>query len=217
MSACQELQEKIQKLKNLKIEFEAIYGALPPGSNREPAKREVLDKTNEKRDKIELLIEQIEKLLYWKVIKLGTFKTTNELRHVILGQGNEITGWAGDIIDKITLSQIETEIALYVMTVKDLTGKDRATIQEIHDAIKARGGQLCPAEVGPQLRLQYQDQSFNESLYIAMETIVGSAGSLYTFCVNANRRGSDRFLSANRAESGNYWSGSHRFVFVYGR
>jgi len=203
MSNCQELQEKISQLKDLKQQFEQIYHALPPGSNREPAKKEVLAQANEKRDGIELMIEQIEKLFYWKVIKLGTHKTIAELRQVILDQGNEMLGLGEYILDKIHLSQLETEIALYVMTVKELTGKDRATTQEVHDAIKARGGELCPAEVGPQLRLQYLDQPMNEHLLIAMDGIVASGGELCAFFVE--RDGLGWFLS------GRYVYDSHFF------
>ena len=66
MSSCQDLQSKIQQLKNLKQQFEQIYSTLPPGSNREPAKREVLEEANKKRDEIDILIEQIKQLTLYE-------------------------------------------------------------------------------------------------------------------------------------------------------
>jgi len=47
----------------------------------------------------------------------------------------------------------------------------------IYAAAKERGLELCPAEVGPQLRLQYQDQ-LDEWLVIGMEPILGPDGTL---------------------------------------
>ena len=215
MSSCQELQEKIKKLKNLKSEFEAIYGVLPAGSNREPAKREVLDEANKKRDEIELLLEQIEKLSYWKKIKLGTFKTIAELRQAILDQGNEISDWGDKIFSKITVSDQEMEAALATATTKELTGKDEATTHEIYDAIRDHGDQLCPAEVGPQLRLQYQDQPMDEYLLIATEPIIGSNGHMGVFCVYFLSGG--RSLGTDSGHPDHRYPGGYQWVFVSGK
>jgi hypothetical protein len=63
------------------------------------------------------------------------------------------------------------EVDLYIATVKGLTGKDRAEIEDVHLAIRKKGYQLCPPEVGPRLRSQFPDQESMRRVYIAMTLI----------------------------------------------
>ena len=210
MSTCQELQEKIKHLKNLQSEFEQIYGALPAGSNRDQGKREVLAQVNEKRDEIELMIEQIEKLLYWKKIKLGTFRTVNELRQAILDQGDRISPWCKKMMEKTELSQSEIKVYLMTATTKELTGKDKATYQEIKDAIIDHGGELCPAEVGLQLRLQYQDQPIGESLMIVMESLFDHNGEPRIWAISSYI---DPLLDSVDGQSNSRVVAGHRWVY----
>ena len=64
MSLCQDLQAKIQLLKTLKQQFEQFYRTLPPGSNRDQAKREILDKISPYRDEIESVLFELKELLF---------------------------------------------------------------------------------------------------------------------------------------------------------
>jgi hypothetical protein len=148
----------------------------------------------------------------FKTIKLGTHKSTNNLRQSLKDGGNRIGDWGDDILGKTTLAKSETEITLHTATVKELTGKDWATNREINEAIRSKGYNLCPAEVGPQLRLQYPDQPKDEWLRVAMEPIADSDGDLGIFCVD--RDGGGRWLGGGDGRPGSEWRGDGRFVFA---
>lgn len=148
----------------------------------------------------------------WKRILLGTHKSVDALRRDLKSNGFRISDWGNNILRKISLATSETEINLCVATVKELTGKDWATNREILGAIRAKGYELCPAEVGPQLRLQYPDQPSGEWLRIGMEPITGSDGGLFIF--NVDPYGDERWLSSFYGYPGHEWSGDRRFVFV---
>lgn len=107
----------------------------------------------------------------WKTIKLGTHKSADALRRAIENRGLNNTHFGDRMLEKTPLAESETEVDLYKATVKELTGKDSASQSEVDEAIRAGGYHLCPAEVGPQLRLQYPDQPHGEFIHVAMEPI----------------------------------------------
>jgi hypothetical protein len=148
----------------------------------------------------------------FKTIKLGTHKSVNDLRQSLKDGGNRIGDWGNDILGKTTLAESETEVTLHVATVKELTGKDCATNREINEAIRSKGYNLCPAEAGPQLRLQYPDQPKDEWLRVAMEPITDSVGGLGIFRVE--RDDGERWLDGSFGHPDDEWSGDGRFVFV---
>jgi hypothetical protein len=148
----------------------------------------------------------------WKTLKLGTHKSVDDLRQAILDNGNRISPWGDDILGKIELAKTETEVTLHVATVKELTGKDVATNREINEAIREKGYDLCPAEVGPQLRLQYQNQPSGEWLIVATEPVTDSGGDPGLFRVY--RDNDERYLDGSNGHPGRQWGGSIRVVFV---
>ena len=83
--------------------------------------------------------------------------------------------------------------------------------------VKAKefGLELCPAELGVQLRLQYNDQPNNEWLRVAMEPIVDSGGGLHVF--HLGRNASELWLRRGSGSPGVVWSADSKFVFVRSR
>lgn len=150
----------------------------------------------------------------WKTITLGTgFKTADDFRRALKVGGYRINDWANDILDgpAFKAANQETEVNLVRVSVAELGFPNGATRQEIYNRAQKFGLDLCPPEVGPQLRLQYKDQPMGEWLVIGMN-LAGSGGSLGVFGVY---RGGDVLWlgSGGCGDPGGFWFGSHRWVF----
>jgi hypothetical protein len=108
------------------------------------------------------------------------------------------------------------QIKLVRLKVGDLGFTKNPTTDELYAKTGELGLELCPAEVGPNLRLKYaevfkREQSMNEYLYIAMKQITDSDGSPNIFFV---KRHDDGFwLSYYWADPTDEWSLDDEFVF----
>jgi len=158
----------------------------------------------------------------WKTVKLRTGIDADGYRKLIEGkkvgtQKMRIGDYANDILGKpaFTVVTEETELDLVVVSVKELTGKNEAPLKEIFARAKEKGLQLCPNQVGPELRLQYEDQSKGEWVIIGMEPITDSDGDLSLFRVVHG--GGGLWLDANYGCPDSIWDGDYRFVFVLPR
>ncbi len=151
----------------------------------------------------------------WKTIKLGTgLKTAKDFRKALKKSGNLIGDWVDDILGKpvFTASDTEKEVDLVNVSVAELGFKDGAIRKDIYGRALELGLELCPAEVGPQLRLQYADQPKGEWLRIAMKPITDSDGDLFVFAVGHDY--GERLLHGDRAHPGRFWDGGSRWCFL---
>jgi len=88
----------------------------------------------------------------------------------------------GDAADEILgrpaflYAKEKTELELTVVSAADLGVESEAALADVYKQAKQFGLVLCPAEVGPQLRLDYRDQPRGESLSIAMEPVATYSG-----------------------------------------
>lgn len=163
----------------------------------------------------ELVIKAAESVFpLWKTIKLGTHKSVKALKGAITDAGQQISNWSNDIMGKraFALASEETEVDLATATVAELGFTDAARYDAICARIRELGYDLCPAEVGPQLRRQYTDQPLNEWLVIAMEAIHDSDGNLNVFDVGHHDDG--RWLDTYDFNPDNRFVLDYRFVFV---
>ena len=114
-------------------------------------------------------------------IKLGTFKTEGELRAAIEAAGGDVTMHSKHIMSKPAFTLVETEmdVELVITSGTDLGFTEAVTRKEIYERATSEefGYMLCPAEVGPQLRLQYLGQPENECFLIGMVPITDSDAS----------------------------------------
>ena len=151
----------------------------------------------------------------WKTIKLGTsLKTADDFRRALKQAGCKLGNkWGNDVIDQcaFTASETETDADLVVISVAELGFKNGATRTDIYTRAQELGLSLCPAEVGPQLRLQYTNQPKGEWLLVAMEPIADSVGNLDVFSVEHDDNG---LLLYGYGLAYRFWSGNRRWVFL---
>lgn len=103
------------------------------------------------------------------------------------------------------------DMTLIRLTVADLGFKSSATIDQIYKRAEELGLELCPSDVGPTLRLQYQNQPLREWTYIGMKQIAASDGYPYVFLLGRNDDG--LWLSNGWARPDFGWDPHSRFVF----
>ncbi len=107
-----------------------------------------------------------------KRIKLGTgFKSGDEIIKALKTANVKMTtpcdGSCEYILKFLPISPIALEVELVVVSPADLgfkilDTKDGPTLKDIYSRALDVGLELCPAEVGPQLRLQFLDQPKHE-------------------------------------------------------
>jgi hypothetical protein len=105
-----------------------------------------------------------------------------------------------DLGDKYTHNDVE------------LVAGGQASLHDIYARAVALGFELCPAEVGPALRLNYLDQPIGEFLHIAMTPVARFSGELVDFTVGNG--GAGLLLIGGKGDPDLMLPGAVRFVFV---
>ncbi len=139
-------------------------------------------------------------------------KTKDQLKKEMDENNVYHSEWADYLInsnDFIVSKNIE-RIDLVRLTVKDLGFPDGATTQEIYDKAEKLGLELCPAEVGPHLRLQYPGK---EWMLIAMKQIAGRHDNPDVFSLGTD--GDQLELDGYDAEPGYWWLADNECVFRF--
>lgn len=106
-------------------------------------------------------------------IELGNYRDTSELRSALAQADCALSDCAKEMLQhprfKLEHQARRIELVLLSPRALGMTSGDR--IERIYDRAFKRGYAFCPAEVGPQLRLQYRHQPMGEALRIAMRPI----------------------------------------------
>jgi len=156
----------------------------------------------------------------WKTIKLGVFPPGlgGNFHTTLDRRGMKVGHWADRMLDNVifTYAKRETAVNLVQVTIAELGfGHENVTTQQIYARAKERGLDICPTEVAPQLRLQYEDQPEEDWLVVATEHFAFSAagGDLQLFEVKHTEDGLwlDSFCDARHIWP---WNLSTPFVFV---
>lgn len=141
-------------------------------------------------------------------IQLGTHKTKPALLKAL--EDYKVSSWAKDLIkSKDFKIEKPRKIDPTIISVKELGFPEGATYKEICERAKEKGLELCPAEVGPQLRLQ---SDFGEWLTIAMNPITDSDG--YPRVFRVVRDEGVRWLDAVWGGPEHFWLAGGAFVFA---
>jgi hypothetical protein len=154
-------------------------------------------------------------LTIWKTIKLGTgFKNAEDFCNALEKAHCRVGYAAKAILTKPEFSAaIETtKLNLTVVSVAELGFEHGTAYEVIIDRAIMHGLELCPNEVGPQLRLQYLDQPFGECLHIAMRAITHLDGRRRIFGVDCD--GGECSLFGLCGDLKDLFYPADRFVFV---
>jgi len=122
----------------------------------------------------------------WKTITIGTGIAKDQFGSKLKDGGFYTHNTAADLMkhDAFTVADAEEHIGLIIASVADFGFNKTTRFNAILPRAKERGLELCPAEVGPQLRLRYADQPLDERLVVAMKPICDSNGNLCFFFVD---------------------------------
>ena len=164
---------------------EHLYTSFPEGK----VTRQTLEIGGQTKEQLEAALER------------AGFKISDYARHMMRSEDFE------------TAKQKEQN-NLVRLTVDALFNDGRThTIAEIYKKAEEFGLELCPAEVGPHLRLHYQEQPLGEWLSIAMKTIADPDGDPFVFNVARHEDGS--WLSISGAWPDEEWYSRYLFVFRF--
>ena len=134
----------------------------------------------------------------------------NEFVKKMEAQNIKISNYAQDMLnnpDFKTQPNIEN-LNLVRLTVKDLGFSNYATTEQIYQRADELGLDLCPAEVGPHLRLSYSGIDW---MFIAMKQISGRDGSARVFSLSHDD--ADLWLYGFSAHMQRKWYPHDLFVF----
>ncbi len=122
----------------------------------------------------------------WKTVTLGRFANSFALRNAL----DAASCGTGDLAEEVlarpafTLASTRTDVDLVVVSAAALgLATETVSLREVYDRAERLGLSLAPAEVGPELRLQYLDQPIGEFLHIGMKPIVTWGGDPVIFVV----------------------------------
>lgn len=149
-----------------------------------------------------------------KKIFMQTLKTDPDVNSPALaeealkGKNMYLSDWGKDILYKTEFSKEIQKYELVCFTVRQLGFPDEPTTDEIYKKAEDLGLELCPAEVGPHLCLQY---SGKEWMLIAMKQITDRHGDPYVFYLCAYDE--HLLLDGHNVKPDYRWRGSSLCVF----
>jgi hypothetical protein len=131
-------------------------------------------------------------------------------KKALIEKNDYLSTWGEDILNKTEFSKESQKYDLVRFTINQLGFPNGATTDEIYKRAGELGLDLCPAEVGPHLRLQYRG---NEWMLIAMKQIADRYG--YPFVFYLSTYGAQLLLGGDSANPSDRWYAVDSFVFRF--
>lgn len=154
----------------------------------------------------------------WRTLTVGNYRSPVALRDALIQRNMQIGDLAAEMLRLPTFKMMSeaVRIDLALVAVRQLVpGSDRASFAAIHAHAVEAGLDLCPAEAGPQLRLQYPEQRLGEYLVIGMKPLPTADGSDACFVVGNGGAG---LIIVGRSAGPDAMAASRsRFVFALHR
>ncbi len=147
-----------------------------------------------------------------ETIEIGG-KDAKQLEKELIKAGFQISDYAKFMLNskEFKTSKKSEQANLIRLKVRDLFGNQSATTDEIYKKAAEVGLELCPAEVGPHMRLNHKNQPMNEWFRIAMKQISGPDGGPGVFSLERDSDGV--WLDIGWAEPAGEWNPGSGFVF----
>jgi hypothetical protein len=196
-------------------QFNNAWAQVPSSSPTPSASREDRSHQRQAERATALNARIASDLPIWKRVTLGTLNSVNDIRDALEAAHVHIGDAANEVLGRpaFTFSQTKIESDLVVVAVTDLGfGEAGAPLGDVYTRAEQLGLALCPAEVGPYLRLQYLQQPVGEILQIAMNPVTTYGGAPVDLAVADGGEG--LLLVGGEARSDRVINGNVHFVFV---
>src|SRR5262245_56794165 len=115
----------------------------------------------------------------WRTITLGTYKGVDAYRDALDSARIKLGLSADEILGRpaFPYAKMKTDVKLAMLLAAELgVESDESSLSDVYQRARRVGLELCPAEVGVQLRLEYRNQPLGEALDIAMEPVATYSG-----------------------------------------
>lgn len=149
------------------------------------------------------------KIFTYELATDTSIQSSEQAKAKLESQGIWKNEYTEDLLDKTEYSKESKTYKLVQFTVGQLGFPQGATTDQIYAKAQELGLKLCPAEVGPQLRLSYSGKDWK---LIAMKQISGRHGYPSVFILDSD--GSKLGLYARLASPSYLWRSGFQFIFL---
>lgn len=152
----------------------------------------------------------LEKKIFMQTLETDPdINSPKKAEEAIKAKNIHLSDWGKDILYKTEFSHEWKTYEPVKFSVKQLGFPKGATTSEIYTkSTEELGLELCPAEVGPHLRLKYPGKEY---FLVAMKQIIDRVGHPLVFSLRW--LGAEMLLDGNFARPGRRWPPDDEFVF----